>query len=247
MTSNKLTLNHTKTKFMIISKNGRSAAINIHLNGHLIEQVNSIEYLGITIDSSLNWKCQLKKVEANLSQASGIISKMRHYVNFNCLKSFYYAKVYSYLQYAVLAWGGCNETRLYRINVIHNNILRLMALKNLPPNFRISNKTIYKTFDILQFSDIYKCEMAKFMHKAYHKNLPHCLNRMFIPLDTVHRYPTSSSRSRTFYQISVRTTAYSNWLSTAGVKLWGSIDPNIKHESYKRFSRLYRTSILKSY
>ena len=62
MTSNKLTLNHTKTKFMIISKNGRSAAINIHLNGHLIEQVNSIEYLGITIDSSLNWKCQLKKL-----------------------------------------------------------------------------------------------------------------------------------------------------------------------------------------
>ena len=89
--------------------------------------------------------------------------------------------------------------------------------------------------------------MAKFMHKAYHKNLPYCLNRMFITLDTVHRYPTSSSRSRTFYQISVRTTAYSNWLSTAGVKLWGSVDPNIKHESYKRFSRLYRTSILKSY
>ena len=247
MTCNKLTLNHTNTKFMVISKNGRNAALNIYINRHQIEQVSSMKYLGITIDSNLNWKCQIKNVETKLSQACGIISKMRHFVNFSCLKSFYYAKVFSSLQYAVLAWGGCNETQLYRINVIHNKILRLMALKNLPPIIRISNKTIYKSFDILEFKDIYKCEMAKFMHKAYHNTLPYCLNNMFIRLDSIHRYPTSSSRNRTFYQISTRTTAYSKWLSSAGVKLWGTVDPNIKYENYKTFSRLYRNSILKSY
>ena len=247
MAANKLTLNHSKTKFMVITKNGRYASMNIHINGHQIEQVNSMKYLGITIDASLNWREQIKIVEGNLSQASGIISKMRHYVNFTCLKAFYYAKVFSYLQYAILAWGGCNDSRLHRINVIHNNIVRLMALKNLPQNFRISNKTIYKTFDILQFSDIYKCEMAKFMHKAYHNTLPYCLGSIFTRLSTVHSYPTSSSRTRTFYQILSRTTAYSNWLSTAGVKLWGTIDQNIKHENYKKFSRLYRTSILQAY
>ena len=209
--------------------------------------MNSIKYLGITIDSSLSWKNQLKEVESNLSQACGIISKMRHYVNFSCLKTFYYAKVFSYLQYAVLAWGGCNDSKLHRINVIHNNIVRLMALKNLPPNFRISNKTIYKTFDILQFSDIYKCEMAKFMHKAYHNTLPQCLNSIFIRLSTVHRYPTSSSRTQTFYQIATRTNAYKNWISSAGVKLWGTIDPDIKNKSYKTFSRLYRNSTLNAY
>ena len=89
--------------------------------------------------------------------------------------------------------------------------------------------------------------MVKFMHKVYHNNLPHCLNRMFTRIDTVHRYPTSSSRNRTFYQILARTTSYSNWLSSAGVKLWGTVDPNIKDENYKTFSRLYRTSLLESY
>ena len=206
-----------------------------------------MKYLGVTIDSSLNWKEQIKTVKSNLSQASGIISIMCHYVNFACLKAFYYAKVFSYLQYAILAWGGCSDSRLYRINVIHNNIVRLMALKNLPQNYRISNKTIYKTFDILQFCDIYECEMAKFMYKAYHNTLPHCLSSMFTWLSNIHNYPTSSSRSRTFYQISSRTSAYSNWLSTAGVKLWGTIDQNIRDENYKTFSHMYRVSILWAY
>ena len=42
MIANKLTLNHSKTKFMVITKNGRNAAINIYVNRHQIEQVNSI-------------------------------------------------------------------------------------------------------------------------------------------------------------------------------------------------------------
>ena len=82
--------------------------------------------------------------------------------------------------------------------------------------------------------------MAKFMYKAYHNTLPHCLGSIFTRLSTVHHYPTSSSRTRTFYQISSRTTAYSNWVSTAGVKLWGKIDQNIKHENYKTFAYKYQ-------
>ena len=93
MTSNRLTLNHIKTKFMVISKRGRSAAMNIRINHHQIEQVNTIEYLGITIDSKLSWDCQIKKLEASLATANGIMSRLRHYVNFECLKSYYYAKV----------------------------------------------------------------------------------------------------------------------------------------------------------
>ena len=122
-----------------------------------------------------------------------------------------------------------------------------MALKNLPPDIRISNKTIYKTFSFLQLDDIYKCEMAKFMHKAFHRALPICLQNIFVRIDTLHSYPTSSSRNRTFYQARKRTKAYSNWVSTAGILLWESIDNNIKNEPYKKFTRLYRSKILESY
>ena len=54
---------------MILSKRGRTAAINIRINNHEIEQVNSIVYLGLTIDSKLSWDCQIKQIESDLSIA----------------------------------------------------------------------------------------------------------------------------------------------------------------------------------
>ena len=155
MTSNKLTLNHTKTKFMIISKTGRISSMNIAINGHQIEQVNRIDYLGIIINSKLMWDDHIKKLETSLSTACGVMAKLRHFVSFDCLKSYYFAKVYSCLQYAILAWGGSNPSKLNRLNVIHNNITRLMVLKNLPNQIRIANATIYKSLNILQLKDIY--------------------------------------------------------------------------------------------
>ena len=63
MTSNKLTLNHSKSKFLIITKKCRSTSINIHINNYSIEQVDSIEYLGITIDSKLSWNKHITFLE----------------------------------------------------------------------------------------------------------------------------------------------------------------------------------------
>ena len=221
--------------------------MNIYINGHQIERVNSIKYLGLQLDDKLTWSSQLKFLETRLSQASGIMSKLRHFVNFDCLKSFYYAKVYSYLQYAVLAWGGSSQSKLYRINIIHNNIVRLMGLKNFPVGIWISNATIYKTFDLLQLKDIYNLELAKFMHKFHNNTLPKSLCNMFIRIDTIHRYPTSSSRRREFFQHSTKTAAYKKWISTAGTTLWGNIQQNLKNENYESFSQKYRNSIINSY
>lgn len=196
--SNELTLNHNKTKCMVINKSNKISVINIHINGIQVDQVKLINYLDLRIDSNLKWRNHLIKLESKLSQSCAIISKLQHYVNFDCLKKFfcYFAKVYSYLQYAILAWGGSNQSELHRLNVLHNNIVRLMALKNSLPDVRqLLNITLYKTINLLQLKDIYNLELAKFMYKAHHQTLPHCLNSMFTRIDIVHWYPTSASRN----------------------------------------------------
>ena len=128
------------------------------------------------------------------------MSKLRYYVDFDSLKSYYYAKVYSSLQYGILAWGGCCQSKLHKLNVIHNNILRLMIFRNFPEGLRISNDTMFKSLGLLQLKDIYELELAKFMHKVHHNTLPKSLCNMFIRIDFVHRYPTSSGRRREFFQ-----------------------------------------------
>ena len=195
MSSNKLTINYTKTKFMIIRPDKRVniGDFSINIDGNVIDRIDSFKYLGIEIDNNLSWKTHIKTLESDLSRASAFISKLRHYISFDCLKSFYFAKVYSKIQYAILAWGGVSESALHRLNILHNNIIRVMTLKNMPREIRLCTKTLFKSVNLLQLKDVFQLELAKFMHKASNKNLPHSLNEMFKRISSLHRYPTSSS------------------------------------------------------
>ena len=62
------------------------------------------------------------------------------------------------MQYAILAWGGSNESKLQRINIIHNSIIRLLASHIAPRDFRLSNDTLYKFLNLLKLQDIYNFE-----------------------------------------------------------------------------------------
>ena len=57
MNVNKLSLNVTKTNFMIFRSKHRKAVFsnNIKINGTDIDRVESTKYLGVYIDSKLNW------------------------------------------------------------------------------------------------------------------------------------------------------------------------------------------------
>ena len=122
-----------------------------------------------------------------------------------------------------------------------------MVLNHTPEQIRISNATIYKSLNILQLKDIYNLELGKFMHKAYYRALPSCLNDMFTRIDTVHRYPTSSSRNRVFYQNRTLSASYQSFISTAGIKLWESIDKSLREKNYFEFNKSYRSFLIDTY
>ena len=186
-------------------------------------------------------------MESDLSVASGIMSKLRYYVDFDSLKSYYYAKVYSSLQYGILAWGGCCQSKLHKLNVIHNNILRLMIFRNFPEGLRISNDTMFKSLGLLQLKDIYELELAKFMHKAYYKALPHCLNNMFTRIETLHHYPTSSRRNRVYYRKITRSEKAKKWISSEGINLWESIPEFFRNLSFFQFKSKYKKFLIDRY
>ena len=98
---NKLSINTAKTNYMLVSSSMCHPKINI--TG--IEQKDYIKYLGIYIDKHLNWRPQIQHVNNKLAKNLGILSKLRYYIDLNILKQIYYALIYSYLSYGILAWG----------------------------------------------------------------------------------------------------------------------------------------------
>ena len=73
------------------------------INIAVIEQKDYIKYLGVKIDKHFNWQPQIKQVNNKLARIIGILSKLRYYVDLNILKQIYYALIYPYLRYGILA------------------------------------------------------------------------------------------------------------------------------------------------
>ena len=88
---NKLSLNMTKTNFMIITSPQKPAIHNINIFN--IEH----KYLGIYLDDHFNWKTQIAHVQGKLTKTLGVLNQLRNYLNLKMLRQLYYALIYPFI------------------------------------------------------------------------------------------------------------------------------------------------------
>ena len=69
---NQLSLNVGKSKFIIFHYPQRKLRLNeipcLYINGGLIERVTEFNFLGLTIDENLSWKCHVNKIANKISR-----------------------------------------------------------------------------------------------------------------------------------------------------------------------------------
>ena len=88
LASNKLTLNIKKSKFMFFSnKKNIDRMLRIRINGKLLDICDEYKYLGVIFDSHLTWKPHIDRICNKVSKACGALSKLRHCVDLNTLKT----------------------------------------------------------------------------------------------------------------------------------------------------------------
>ena len=80
--ANKISLNKGKTE-LIIFRNGKKEIdydLKIKINGKRLFPSDSVKYLGVYLDSHLNWNKQCDILASKLSRVNGLLTKIRHYV-----------------------------------------------------------------------------------------------------------------------------------------------------------------------
>ena len=152
---------------MIIShdKNAKSN-FEVTINKVPISNCNSYKYLGIIFGDDLKWKTHLEHVSQKMSQATGIIAKLRNHVSGRHSKLVYSCFAKCYLQYGVLCWGNSNKTIIESLQKQQNKILKLMS--RIKWNDYVKLDQVYHTEKMLKVSDITRLELAKFIYR-YHK------------------------------------------------------------------------------
>lgn len=90
----------------------------------LIEQVQSIKYLGLIIDTNCNWKEHIKSVKKYLIIALRKFYLLKYICPIEVLRTVYFALVNSKLDYGLSCWGGIYNTTLKPLLMSQKYIIR---------------------------------------------------------------------------------------------------------------------------
>ena len=104
------------------------------------------KYLGLFIDNKLNWKAHIQHVLTKLSRGNKMISKIRYYVNNQCLLNLFYSFVHSHINNNILNW---TSTFIEPINRKVKASIRLISFENKYEH----TKELFLKHDVLPFQE----------------------------------------------------------------------------------------------
>ena len=245
--ANRLTANLSKaSKYMITLDNSRTdcSSFSLKMGITTLERVDSIKYLGVIFQENFKWQCHVKYLSNKLSRASGILSKLRYYVNTQTLLKVYHSLVGSHLNYSLLAWGSASQTTLQPLRVLQNKAFRFIARS---PRFRRLDVD-YLNLRLLKLDDMYKLSLAIFFHQYHHNNLPLFFIDFFPKNNTNHSYCTRSSSVSDYQVLHCKKASAEKSIRFKGPILWKSISSEIQSiEGKKLFKREYTKVLLATY
>lgn len=91
-----------------------------------IENVSVFKYLGVNIDSKLNWGVHTSLLKKYLLTATYVLYHLRQFCSRKLLETVYFGLVQSKLQYGLICWGGTYNNKLQPLLVVQKLILRII-------------------------------------------------------------------------------------------------------------------------
>ena len=189
--ANKISLNASKTELLIFRHPNKKLNydLKIKIDGKRLYPSKYVKYLGLFIDSHLNWRQHTNILAAKLSRAIGMLSKIRHYVPNNTLQTIYHSVFSPISIYGSQIWGQIQNKNINRIIKLQDKAIRIINFAH----YRESTTRLYKKSNILKFNDNIKLLNFMYVHQSMNGYLPSALNNNFIYLHNLHGYNTRSS------------------------------------------------------
>ena len=153
-----------------------------------------------------------------------MIAKIRQFIPSSILRNIYYAFIHSHINYAILNWGSVAPSNLEPVRVSMRKAVHLMAFQQRDAQ----SEPLFQQFNILNFDDSYRLEVAKFMHDISHNKLQQSFQIMFSSVKERHSRVTRKATDNNFSLPLVYTNYGKRFITFFGVKTWNNIPKDIR-------------------
>ena len=217
-TINKLTINTKKTKLMVFgsrSKIKKAKNVKILLNGDKIQKVPTFKYLGLVLDSTLNYNHQTSQIIRTVLHKMTLLAKMKRYLKKDVAVLIYKTMILPYLDYGDVIFHRSNSGDLSQLQRLQNRCLRIC----LGYDKRFSTNKAHKL------------ALAPFLDD---RRIAHVHNFMFIRKNKQHLLNNREIRTRAhdapLFDVKIpRCEAFKRCIGYLGSEMWNSLTPEIRN------------------
>lgn len=217
---NKLTVNESKTKLMIFTTKPKYNTLpfkdlNIKLNQEKLKFVPSYKYLGVTLDSELNFNQHVKELRKRLAYRAYILAILKQFVPSPIMLRIYKTYTIPLFDYADIVYQGANKDLLDLLQGVQNRCLKY-CLK-LP--MLASTNVIHKRADVPKLID----------RRVYHAQVYGFKRSQNIDFVDIRPRVTRLATAPLLKYETIHSAAYGKSIEVSTGQTWNSLDTNFRN------------------
>ena len=112
--ANKLTLNQSKTEFMLIGSRQRirtfETSPSLEISGMPINRVSHTKSIGVYLVENLIWNEHINQISRKIASGIGALKRIRSFVPDTTLQFIFNSLVQPYFDYCCVVWDNCSKT-----------------------------------------------------------------------------------------------------------------------------------------
>ena len=231
---NSLTINIAKTKTVAFGsrhkvKKAKKAVIK--LDGEELKQVPSYKYLGMIVDSTLNYNLHVNQVIRTVLHKLILLSKMKKYLRDDTALSIYKSMILPYFDYADVIFSKALNKDIGKLQKLQNRCLKICMGKER----RYSSDAAHKLANVPFLKDRREAHVLNFMYNR--KSKVHLLNNREI---------RTRAHDAPLFEIPIpRCEAFKRSVRYFGATSWNGLPPDIRNKnSYLEFKYTQKVRML---
>jgi hypothetical protein len=242
---NKLTLSLSKTLYNIFHNRNKAvphSCNKLNVFNLEINRVPNAKFLGITIDEKLKWTEHITQLCQKLVKYASSFKIIKHHVHSKFKKQLFSAHIVSNIKYGIEVYGHTSLQNIRKIQVLQNRILKILFNEDW---FTPTN-SLHSKLKVLKISDIFKLQMAQFVFKCNHGDVPKVFDSYFTRNNQIHDHNTRNASK--LHIAKYEKEAGKATAKVMGSLIYNSIPEEIKEQkSLKSFTKHYRAHLLDKY
>ena len=232
LAANKLTLNMTKTEFMLIASRQKlsqfTESLSLTINENTIEQVTSAKSLGVYVDQNINWECHIENISKKIACAIGAIKRIRHLTPFNVLIKVYNSLIQPHFDYCNVVWGNCNKGLSEKLQRLQNQAACILMSASY-----MYDSNLDDLFRALGWRRLYYQRLEQksiLMYKTLHGMTPDYLRSRFVYRDNISAYRLRNTENKLVLP-QPRTDYLKRSFLYSGAHLWNDLPLDLRQAS----------------